>query len=124
MNAQIEKRLWEAADQLRANSSLTAQEYSQPVLGLIFLKFADHRFTVKKAEFDQAKVSDRRTIGMDDYKAASVTYLPESARFSNLLELPESVNVGKALNEAMYTIAFMPKELHLNGGRSSRVVLR
>ena len=34
-NNDLEKRLWAAADQLRANSSLTAQEYSRPVLGLI-----------------------------------------------------------------------------------------
>jgi type I restriction-modification system DNA methylase subunit len=49
-NNNIEKRLWEAADQLRANSSLTAQEYSRPVLGLIFLKYADHRFTEAEKE--------------------------------------------------------------------------
>ena len=36
----IEKELWEAADQLRANSKLTAAEYSMPVLGLSH----DHRF--------------------------------------------------------------------------------
>ena len=41
----LEDRLWEAADKLRANSSLTAQEYYRPVLGLIFLKYADHRFS-------------------------------------------------------------------------------
>src|SRR6266704_746741 len=40
----LEQRLWEAADQLRANSGLTAQQYSQPVLGLIFLRFAETRF--------------------------------------------------------------------------------
>ena len=33
----LEARLWEAADQLRANSKLTATEYSFPVLGIIFL---------------------------------------------------------------------------------------
>ena len=43
--AELEKRLWNAADQLRANSALSAQEYSRPVLGLIFLKYADYRFT-------------------------------------------------------------------------------
>ena len=104
MNAQTEKQLWEAADQLRANSSLTAQEYSQPVLGLIFLKFADHRFTVKKTEFDKANVSGRRTIGKADYQAEGVMYLPETARFSSLMNLPEGADIGKALNEAMDAI--------------------
>jgi type I restriction enzyme M protein len=43
-NGTLEKRLWDAADQLRANSGLTAQQYSQPVLGLIFLRFAEVRY--------------------------------------------------------------------------------
>lgn len=42
-NNEIEKKLWEAADQLRANSELSSQEYSTPILGLIFLRYADHR---------------------------------------------------------------------------------
>ncbi len=44
--AVLEKRLWDAADQLRANSGLKAQEYSGPILGLIFLRFAEVRFAV------------------------------------------------------------------------------
>jgi type I restriction enzyme M protein len=43
-NTEIEKRLWAAADELRANSRLRASEYSVPVLGLIFLKYADCKF--------------------------------------------------------------------------------
>jgi type I restriction enzyme M protein len=42
---EIERRLWDAADELRANSKLKAAEYSVPVLGLIFLRFADHKFS-------------------------------------------------------------------------------
>jgi len=41
---QLENDLWEAADQLRANSKLTASDYSMPVLGLIFLRHANTRF--------------------------------------------------------------------------------
>ena len=77
---QIEKRLWEAADQLRANSSLTAQEYSRPVLGLIFLKYADHRFTEAEKQLKCGKTSTRRTIGKVDYQARGVMYLPKKAR--------------------------------------------
>lgn len=40
----IEKRLWDAADQLRANSRLKSFEYAVPVLGLIFLRYADYKF--------------------------------------------------------------------------------
>ena len=43
-NGTLENRLWESADQFRANSGLKSQEYSAPVLGLIFLRFAEVRF--------------------------------------------------------------------------------
>jgi type I restriction enzyme M protein len=43
-NNDLEKRLWDAADQLRANSELKSSEYAVPVLGLIFLRYADYKF--------------------------------------------------------------------------------
>jgi hypothetical protein len=49
----LEKRLWAAADQLRANSGLTSQQYSQPVLGLIFLRFSEVRFAARQSEPDK-----------------------------------------------------------------------
>jgi len=45
----LENRLWDAADQFRANSGLSAAQYSQPVLGLIFLRFAEARFAKQQA---------------------------------------------------------------------------
>ena len=45
---QIENRLWAAADELRANSKLKSSEYAVPVLGLIFLRYADQKFSVVK----------------------------------------------------------------------------
>src|SRR6266436_8795129 len=48
----LEKRLWAAADQLRANSGLTSQQYGQPVLGLIFLRFAELRFAAKRTQLE------------------------------------------------------------------------
>jgi type I restriction enzyme M protein len=95
--------LWETADELRANSHLKAAEYSIPVLGLIFLKFADSRFTEVETEV-AARSSGRRTIGKADYQSRGVLYLPERARFANLLELPEGENLGKAINDAMAAI--------------------
>jgi type I restriction enzyme M protein len=99
----LEKRLWSAADELRANSKLKSSEYSVPVLGLIFLRYADHKFTQAKAKFASTGTG-RRTIGKADYQAKGVLYLPESARFSTLLGLPESADIGKAINEAMKAI--------------------
>ena len=55
-NGDLERRLWDAADELRANSKLKASEYSVPVLGLIFLKFADNRFAAVQKELEAAAV--------------------------------------------------------------------
>jgi type I restriction enzyme M protein len=99
----IADRLWETADELRANSHLKAAEYSIPVLGLIFLKFADSRFSQVEAELAGAG-SGRRAIGKADYQARGVLYLPEESRFAKLLRLTEGVNLGKAINDAMAAI--------------------
>jgi type I restriction enzyme M protein len=100
---ELEKRLWGAADELRANSKLKSSEYSVPVLGLIFLRYADHKFAKAKEKLT-SQGSGRRTIGKADYQARGVLYLPESARFSNLLKLPEGADIGKAINDAMRAI--------------------
>lgn len=101
--AKLERRLWGASDELRANSNLSSAAYSPPVLGLIFLRYADIRFTRAEAELS-GKGSGRRKIGPRDYQALGVMYLPEEARFSRLREFPEGTNLGKALNDAMKAI--------------------
>ena len=99
----IANRLWETADELRANSHLKAAEYSIPVLGLIFLKFADSRFTHAEADMG-GSTTGRRTIGQANFQARGVLYLPEAARFANLLTLKEGDNLGEAINDAMAAI--------------------
>ena len=102
--ASFEKNLWNAADQFRANSGLKAQEYAAPILGLIFLRFAEVRFLQKQTELAQQALSARAAATMDlrlAYAAASILFLPEYARFQHLLTLPEGADVGKALNNAM-----------------------
>jgi type I restriction enzyme M protein len=106
----IEKRLWDAADEMRANSKLKASEYSLPVLGLIFLKYADHVFA-KAAKELEGKSAGRRTVGKIDYQDKGVLFLPEKARFSYLIGLPESTDIGKAIDEAMRFIEEENEEL-------------
>lgn len=96
----IEKRLWSAADEFRANSKLKSSEYSVPVLGLIFLRYADQKFTVAE-EALRGQGSERRSIGKTAYQAQGVMYLPPEARFSYLVNLPEGADIGKAINDAM-----------------------
>lgn len=99
----IETRLWAAADELRANSKLKASEYSVPVLGLIFLRFAEYRFK-KAAKELEASATGRREPSKIEYQAKGVLYLPEKARFKSLLDLPEGANIGQAINDAMKAI--------------------
>lgn len=99
----IEARLWDAADELRANSKLKSSEYSVPVLGLVFLRYADHKFQSMAKELEVTG-GGRRKIGPADYQARGVLYLAETARFSELIQLPEGANIGTAINDAMRSI--------------------
>jgi type I restriction enzyme M protein len=104
----LEDRLWAAADQLRANSGLTSAQYSTPVLGLIFLRFAEARFAKCRAGLEKSGASGRRASSrIDDpgaYHAEGVVYLTPNARYERLLGLPEGTNVGQKVNEAMADI--------------------
>ncbi len=109
-NGELEKRLWEAADELRANSKLKSSEYATPVLGLIFLRYADQRFNKAQAELE-GKGTGRRKIGKADYQARGVLFLPQAARFSTLQGLPEGSDLGKAIADAMRAIEAENEEL-------------
>ncbi len=108
--ADVERRLWDVADQLRANSGLKSSEYSIPVLGLLFLRYANHKF-VEAAKTLNSAVSGRRTPGKTDFQAKGVLFVPEIAGFERLLQLPESANIGKEINEAMKAIEDANEEL-------------
>ena len=106
-NATLEKRLWDAADQFRANSGLKAQEYSGPILGLIFLRFAEVRFAVQRGKLEAAGGSSRRGSRVDEpaaYHAEGILYLSPEARFDYLLTLPEVADIGAKVNAAMREI--------------------
>jgi type I restriction enzyme M protein len=107
----LEKRLWDAADQFRANSGLKAQEYSGPILGLIFLRFAELRFAIQRSRLEGAKASarefSRRGSRVDEpaaYHAEGILYLAPEARFDYLLTLPEVADIGARVNAAMREI--------------------
>jgi type I restriction enzyme M protein len=99
----VENRLWATADQLWANTGLKPSEFSTQVLGLIFLRYADKRFS------DCATILHAKGIPADerepmDYQAEGVLYLPDEARFSHLLTLTEGANLGKAIATAMQLV--------------------
>lgn len=106
---QLEDDLWEAADQLRANSKLTASEYSMPVLGLIFLRHATNRFNelLSVVEKDVPKRAtgnlreERIKLG---FQGKAAIYLPKTARYDFLAELPADKHLGKNIRDAMIAI--------------------
>ena len=133
--ASLEKRLWDAADQFRANSGLKAQEYSGPILGLIFLRFAEVRFAVRRAQLDNAAASSRRGSRVDDpdaYHAENVLYLAPEARFDYLLNLPEVADIGGQVNDAMRAVerhnpqlaGVLPKTFNLFTGTLLKELLK
>ncbi|MFA7026284.1 MAG: type I restriction-modification system subunit M N-terminal domain-containing protein, partial [Candidatus Cloacimonadaceae bacterium] len=104
----LENNLWKAADQLRANSKLTASEYSMPVLGLIFLRHAFNRFSKVKLEIEANLPTHpergKRPLNKNDFMAKNAMYLPKKAQFDYLVNLPENVNIGETINAAMKAI--------------------
>ncbi|MCF1420441.1 class I SAM-dependent DNA methyltransferase [Mangrovimonas futianensis] len=104
----LEDRLWKAADDLRANSKLTATEYSFPVLGLIFLRHAHSRFIKAKDEIEKTlpvhPTRGVRPITKNDFLNAKAIFLPEDARWDTIKDLPDSEDLGEYINEAMRNI--------------------
>ena len=89
----LEDTLWHSADVLRANTGLKSSEYSTPVLGLIFLKFADNKYkrfeTAIMDEYVKLKGGRRETTISKIAIKACGFYLPDHARYDYLLNLPE-----------------------------------
>ena len=112
---QLEKDLWSAADKLRANSDLKSSEYSTPVLGLIFLKFADNNYRRHEAEIiaeHQKLKGTRREKTLSEIAIEKCGfYLPDHARYDYLLNRPEEKDIAKELKEAMKSIEEYKSEL-------------
>lgn len=115
----IEKDLWEAADDLRANSKLTATEYAQPILGIIFLSHATSRFySLKKKLLKDHQMASYQKLVVENkmpaeafeklleiaFKARSTLYLKPEQRFDYLANLPTDHNLGVELDSIMESI--------------------
>jgi len=108
--AEVRRTLWRAADELRANSSLTPADYRGPALGLIFLAYAEHRFEAIRPELE-AQATARNPITPDDYRARSVLFVPDEARLTGLVDLPEGEDLGAAVDAAMKAVEVANPEL-------------
>lgn len=124
----LEADLWEAADELRANSKLTSNQYCMPTLALLFLRYAYGRFKVVKAEIEASRPSrGGRVMPVEerDFRAKSALFLPEEARFDYLVNLPDGIaslglkdkegnqlnSLGEVINNAMKLVEAQSEQL-------------
>ena len=100
----IEKRLWSAADLLRANSGLASNEYFMPVMGLIFLRHAYSRYLAVKPQIE-AGLPKRggivRPLSKEDFSQQGAIFLRPDAQFDHLVSLPDSADRAAAIINAM-----------------------
>jgi type I restriction enzyme M protein len=105
----LEKDLWEAADQLRANSKLTSSDYFMPVLGIIFLRHAANRFAVATQQIREDQAAGKmpkRKVRPEDYIRRRALWLPETARYDYIMDKATSDPGGlpTLVTEAMTAI--------------------
>lgn len=102
---ELEDKLWDAANSLRAYGGLKASDYAVPVLGLIFLKFAENKYSQFEAKIKEEFEKDKGTRmerSMEEIAIATCGfYLPEKSRFDYLLNLPGDQKMASALKTAM-----------------------
>lgn len=101
---EVSRTLFKAAEQLWTNTALRPDQYAQPVLALIALRQMEAKFEAVHAELSP-NFKGRLKATPEDYRARGAIYLPENARFSRLLGLPETDDLGAELNDAMKSIA-------------------
>ncbi|MBT4135032.1 N-6 DNA methylase [Candidatus Woesearchaeota archaeon] len=112
----LETELWGAADNLRANSKLTAAEYKDPVLGLILLRYAQNKFEEAKKQIEESlsinpRTNQKRDVTKNDFLGAGAMYLQEKSQFDYLVNLPESQDIAESVNNAMRLIEADYKDL-------------
>lgn len=98
----FESKLWAMADSLRNN--MDAAEYKHVVLGLIFLKYISDAFEAKHAELEPQKAQGADPEDPDEYRAASIFWVPKGARWSHLKDNAPQPTIGKIVDDAMVEI--------------------
>lgn len=131
----LKDTLWESADILRSNAHLKSSQYANPILGLIFLRFADVKYSLFeeeiKKEYEQNKNS---RMAREEHEIAIEKcgfYLPSIARYDYLLNLPESENITQKVQNAMEEIEqynpslenTLPKDVYYDVVKQSQSVL-
>ncbi len=101
-NLGFEAKLWAAADALRNN--MDAAEYKHVVLGLIFLKYISDAFEAKHAELEAERAQGADPEDRDEYRAASIFWVPKEARWQHLKASAPQPTIGTLVDDAMAAI--------------------
>lgn len=116
--------LWHSADILRAGAHLAANKYGQPILGLIFLRYADILYKQHKAEIEAEYNKRKGTRTEKSIKEISVEicgfYLPPEAYYDYINDAPDDANKATLVKKAMEAIeannekmdGVLPKEVY------------
>ena len=111
----LKETLWQSADTLRADSGLKSSEYATPILGLIFLRFAESKYKQYEDEIIQEYNKLKGTRMEKEMHTIAVAkcgfYLPDEAKYEYLLNLPETENIPLKVVSAMEAIEKYTKEL-------------
>lgn len=120
----LKDNLWHSADMLRASAHLAANKYGQPILGLIFLRYADILFKQHKQEIDEEYARYKGTRMEKSYKDVAVEkcgfFLPECAYYDTINEAPDTAQKAVLVKTAMEAIekenakmdGVLPKEVY------------
>ena len=121
---ELKDRLWHAADVLRAGAHLAANKYGQPILGLIFLRYADILFKQNKeaimSEYEKYKGGRiSKTIKEISIEKCGF-YLPKCAYYDSINDAPDDANKATLVKKAMEAIedenpkmaGVLPKEVY------------
>lgn len=121
---ELKDRLWHSADMLRSGAHLAANKYGQPILGLIFLRYADIRYKQHKAEIEAEYEKHKGTRMERNYKDVAMEkcgfYLPENAYYDYINDAPDDANKALLVKRAMEAIerenplmdGVLPKEVY------------
>ena len=120
----LKDNLWHSADMLRAGAHLAANKYGQPILGLIFLRYADILFKQHKEEIDKEYEKCKGTRLEKAYKVVAIEkcgfFLPECAYFDFINNAPDNAEKAILVKKAMEAIekenpkleGVLPKEVY------------
>lgn len=120
----LKDNLWHSADMLRASAHLAANKYGQPILGLIFLRYADILFKQHKKKIDEEYNKNKGTRMERSYKDVAIEqcgfFLPECAYYDYLNDAPDNAEKAVLVKKAMEAIekenakmdGVLPKEVY------------